>query len=263
MAMSEWFGTRKRAAEESPVGFAAVVPRSREEQEKAGWVSPRYSQCREISLDPEGLAARRVVALQAENDELEHYRVLRTQILQRTKEQGGNAIMVTSAVPGEGKTLTAINLALSFAKEFRETALLVDCDLKRQAVRKTLGFSHDKGLVDYLLFESPVSELMVWPGLEKFTVISGGRTIHDSSELLGSKRMRELVAELKGRYPDRYVFFDAPPLLSGADALAMIPLVDHVLVVVRAAATSLKDVSKALELLPKEKIFGLVLNAGD
>ena len=122
--------------------------------------------------------------------------------------------MVTSALPGEGKTLTAINLAFTFAKEFKQTALLVDCDLRQQQIHKVLGFPSEKGIVDYLLNDCPVQELFVWPGVEKLTVISGGKTVNDSSELLGSPGMKNLVADMKNRYPDRYVFFDVPPLLT-------------------------------------------------
>ena len=103
----------------------------------------------------------------------------------------------------------------------------------------------------------------MWPGIEKFTFMSGGRALSDSSELLGSPRMKELITEMKDRYADRYVIFDVPPLLIGADALAFAPLVDAILMVVEAGKTSIQDVNKAISLLPKEKILGLVLNKGD
>jgi non-specific protein-tyrosine kinase len=136
----------------------------------------------------------------------------------------------------------------------------VDCDLKRQQIHERLGYSSDKGLFDHLIDDAPLSELMVWPGVEKLTVISGGKTVKDSSELLGSLGMKNLVADMKTRYPGRYVFFDVPPLLTSADSLAFAPLVDYVLIVVQAGKTSLQDVNKALKLLPSEKILGLVMN---
>jgi non-specific protein-tyrosine kinase len=168
--------------------------------------------------------------------------------------------MVTSANPGEGKTITAINLAFTFAREFKQTALLVDCDLKSQQIHERLGFASEKGLVDYLIDDAPLSDLIIWPGVEKLTVISGGNTVKDSSELLGSLGMKNLVVDMKNRYPDRYVFFDVPPLLTCADSLAFAPLVDYVLIVVQAGRTSLQDVNRALKLLPSEKILGLVMN---
>jgi non-specific protein-tyrosine kinase len=171
--------------------------------------------------------------------------------------------MITSPLPGEGKTLTAVNLALTFARDFKKTALLVDCDLRKQQVQEFLGFRSSRGLVDYLLYDCPVSDLMIWPGIEKLTVISGGRTMEESTELLGSPRMQALVTEMKTRYPDRYVFFDVPAVLDGADALAFAPLVDHILLTVRAGSTPQAEIRKAAALLPREKILGLVLNRED
>jgi len=168
--------------------------------------------------------------------------------------------MITSALRGEGKTLTAVNLALTFAKASRQTVLLVDADLRLQRIHEVLGYESGKGLVEYLMEGCPVSEVMVWPGVEKLTVISGGKTIGESSELLGSRGMKELVGEMKNRYPDRYVLFDVAPVLAAADAISLAPLVDHLVFVVEAGRTHARDVERALRLLPQEKILGLVLN---
>jgi non-specific protein-tyrosine kinase len=168
--------------------------------------------------------------------------------------------MITSALPGEGKTLTAVNLALTFAKEFNHTVLLVDCDLRKQQIHKVLGVESERGLIDALMDSRPLQELIIWPGIEKLTFISGGRTIPDTSEVLSSAKMKALVSEIKSRYRDRYVFFDVPPALSAADALAFAPLVDAILMVVQAEKTSIQDVKKAVDLFPKEKFLGFVLN---
>jgi len=229
-------------------------------REKIGWVSPAYTVSRPVRIDPQVVARNKCVAYQSDSDEIESYRVLRTQILQRTRERGGNTVMITSALPGEGKTLTAINLALTFAKEFRQTVLLVDCDLRRQRIHQLLGIESTRGLIEYLLDDCPISDIMVWPGVEKMTLISGGRTISESSELLGSLRMQELVEDMKHRYPERYVIFDVPAVLSGADALAFAPLVDHIVVTVKAGETPMPEVTRALRMLPREKVLGLVLN---
>jgi protein-tyrosine kinase len=229
-------------------------------EEKMGWVSPSYSSSRSVRLDPKAMAEKRCVGILTDAPEVEPYRILRTQIIKRTQERGGNTIMVTSPLPGEGKTLTAVNLAFTFAREFKQTVLLVDCDLRRQQIHLMLGYDSDKGIIDHLLRDVPMNELIVWPGIEKLTVISGGRTVQESSELLGSLRMQTLVANMKDRYPDRYVLFDAPPVLAAADALALAPLVDHILLVVQAGKTSVPDINRALQLLPKEKVLGIVLN---
>jgi len=229
-------------------------------REKIERGSPFYSQSRAVSLDPAVMARNHCVAMFPGREEVEAYRVLRTQILNRTRETGGNLIMITSALPGEGKTLTAINLALIFSREFQQTALLVDCDLKKQRIHEVMGFESDKGLGDYLLGECPSSDLFVWPAIDKLTVISGGKTINESSEVIGSPWMKELVEEMKNRYPERYIFFDVPPILAGADALTFAPLVDFILMVVQADKTPIGEVNKAVQLLPREKLLGLALN---
>lgn len=230
------------------------------EKKKAGWVSPEYTVSRTVSLNREKMAANRCIAADPQSQEIESYRVLRTRILHRTKRKGGNTVMITSTLPGEGKTLTSINLAFTFAKAFGQTVLLVDADLRMQNIHKTMGYESPKGLVEHLLDGCPVSELMVCPGVEKLTVISGGRTISESSELLGSPGMAALVEDMKNRYPDRNVLFDVAPVLVGADAISLAPLVDHIVVVVEADRTSARDLERALKLLPEEKILGLVLN---
>ncbi len=246
-------------------GFSYAVPERDEstfemENSARGWRSPRYTESKCANIYPEKLRGNRCICMSPEAPENDLYKVLRTQIQQRTQYKGWNTVMVTSANPGEGKTLTAINLSLTFAKDYDHTVLLVDCDLKHQTVRRYMGIESDVGLIDYILYDRSLKDLIIWPGIEKLTLISGGRSIHDSTELLGSPRMKSLVAEMKARYDNRYIFFDMPPLLSRSDAIAFTPLVDCVLIVVEAGKTPLQDVQRALELIPKEKFLGFVLN---
>lgn len=230
-------------------------------QDKMGWLSPEYTSSRSVELNMPAVLDKRCIAIDNKISEVETYRILRSQILRRCEDGGcGRTLMVTSAVQQEGKTVTAINLAMTLAKEFSQTALLVDCDFRQQQVHHALSYQSDKGLVDYLLHDTPFSDIVVWPGIEKLTIISGGRPIGTSSELLGSPGMRHLIEEMKNRYPERYVIFDSPPVLSCSDALALAQLVDSIVVVVRADKTSRKDIVKALDMLPQEKIVGLVLN---
>jgi non-specific protein-tyrosine kinase len=233
---------------------------AKEHHEKAGWFSPVYHTSRAVSLDAAHVAANCCLAFQPDASEMECYKVVRSQILRHIGMRGGVTIMVTSALPGEGKTTTAINLSCAFAQEFMYTVLLVDCDLRQQKIHEALGFQSERGVVDHLLDDCPIPEVTVWPGIEKMTVISGGKKTSSGSELLASPRMRTLAAELRDRYPERYVIFDAPPLLAGADALALVPLVDYVLVVARAGSTSQADIVKAANLIPREKMLGLALN---
>lgn len=226
----------------------------------AGWVSPTYTHSRAVSLNPLTAAANRCIAVSPDNTDVEAFKVIRTHILNRTANGGGRTIMVTSALPGEGKTVTAVNLSFTFAREFQQTVLLVDADLRRQQIHKLLGLNTGVGLGDYFLENRPLPDLIVWPGVEKLTLISGGAAVRDSAELVGSPRMKDLVQEMKNRYPERYIFFDVPPVLTAADTLALARLMDHILVVVAAGFTPIHDVRRALEVLPGEKVLGLVLN---
>lgn len=228
--------------------------------DKTGWISPNYNKSRTVLLNPVILERNRCIAMFSNNPEIDSYKLLRHQILHNIEDKKNNAIMITSTLPGEGKTLTAINLAITFAREFEQTVLLVDCDLKRQNIHEVLGYKSDKGLVNYLLNECSISDLIVWPGIEKLTIISGGKTINESSELLGSPLMKELVTDMKKRYPERFVIFDVPPVFAGTDTMMFSHFMDHVLVVVEADKTPVPDLKMALDLLPKEKIRGLILN---
>lgn len=225
------------------------------------WIPPVYTESRAADVDPEVMRRKRCVALSPDSPYLDAFKVLRTRINNLlVPDRRNNALMVTSAVPGEGKTMTAINLALAYAKEFDQTVLLVDCDFHRQDVHRYLGIESDKGLVDYLIHEVPLKELIIWPKIEKMTFISGGETIQETTELLGSSRMRSLVEEIKARYPDRFVIFDVPPVLAGADAIAFATIVDNIVMVVHNGKTPIDDVKAAVELLPKDKLLGFVLN---
>lgn len=227
---------------------------------RSGWVSPQYMESRRVTLDLEVLEANRLIGLLPDSVESRYYKVLRTQIQQRMRANGWNTLMVTSVHPGEGKTLTAINLAAMFAKEFDQTVMLVDADLKAQSIHRCLGYESDKGLADYLLGDSDFRDIVVWPGVEKFTVISGGRTCEEGTEVLNSPRMRDLVHEMKSRYRDRYLFFDVPPVLGRADAMVFADFVDAIIVVIQEGKTPAPEIQKALGYLPKHKFLGFVMN---
>lgn len=222
--------------------------------------TPVYRFCKYRKLDLSRVDGHICLGLRASASAMDSYRILRTQILQRTRPKNHNTIMITSILPGEGKTITAINLSLIFAKTPNYTVLLVDSDLRRQQIHKYFGLENNTGLVDLLKKKRPLKEMIIWPYIEKFTFISGGNTIVDSSELLGSARMQILVEDLKKRYQNRYIFFDTPPLLSSDDALTLSALMDGIILVIESHKTPLKQVEEALDLIPKEKFLGFVLN---
>ncbi len=224
------------------------------------WKPPVYSESATVELDQAYLLKNRCICITPDAPEIDSYRVLRTKIQQVTQAKGWNTIMITSAEPGVGKTLTAVNLALTFSRAYNQTVLLVDCDFRHQSIHKVLGFDNKYGLIDYLADGRPLNEFMIWPGIDKLTVISGGRTFEDSTELLGSPRMKNLVKELKTRYDDRYILFDVPPILGIADALALMPYIDSIIMVVEEGKSKAENIKNALEVIPQEKFLGFVMN---
>jgi exopolysaccharide/PEP-CTERM locus tyrosine autokinase len=224
---------------------------------------PVYTKTQVMSPDKGHLEKNRVMTLLDNPEVMDQYSLLRTQILQRTRQEGHNTIMVTSVLEGEGKTVTAINLAVSMAREVNQTVMLVDTDLRHPKIHKYLGLNVDKGLSDYLQTDVSVAELLVNPGLAKMVVLPAGKALRRSTEILGSPKMKRLVEEMKRRYPERYVIFDCPPVLSVADALVFSSYVDGVILVVEAGRTPREQISKAVELLEDANIIGLVMNRAE
>jgi len=220
-----------------------------------------YSVTRTVPVNPGQLRSQRIVTGSADDPVGEAYKLLRTHIVQRTKAGNKNLLMLTGPQAGEGKTLTAINLAISLSQEVDKTVLLVDADLRRPTIHQYLGLSKEAGLVDYLSGSRTIPEILVHPeGFSKFVVLPGGRPIAEAAELISSPMMVELVEELKHFYPDRYVLFDLPPMLSFADALAFAPLMDGIILVVEMGQTHKEDIQRCLELLKDFPVLGTVLN---
>ena len=188
------------------------------------------------------------------------YKMLRTHVLQRMTANGWNVLAITSPRPAEGKTLTALNLAITIAREVNHTVLLVELDLRQPILHSLLGYEPGPGITDYLLRDTPLSEIMFNPGIDRLVVIPAGPAAESSSELLSSPRMIQLVSELKERYPKRLVLFDVPPLLTADDGLAFVPHVDAALLVVAEGQTSYEDVELAKDMLASTHLLGAVLN---
>lgn len=225
-----------------------------------------YSAPRQVTVDPEKLRRHRLIAggWETESAVAERYKVLRTHVLQLTSEQGHNTLMVTGALPGEGKSLTSINLAISISLELNHTVLLVDADLRSPSIGHYFGLPDAPGLTDHLADGVPLNDLLVHPqGLAELVILPAGRRVTQAAELLNSPSMHNLVQELKHCYPNRYVIFDLPPLLVFADALAFAPLVDGVIVVVEARKTPKESIERCKEMLKKVRLLGFVLNKAE
>jgi exopolysaccharide/PEP-CTERM locus tyrosine autokinase len=214
-----------------------------------------------ISIEDAILRENRIVMGMEHSAFTDAYNLLRTQVLQRFKENNWNVLAVTSPGEGEGKTLTAINLAISIAREVDYTVLLVDANLRHPWMLEHFGLEHRKGLSDYLVDDIPLPELLVKPGrVEHLVLLPGGRPLTNSAEMLNSPKMAQLVEDMKSRYHSRIIIFDLPPILTSADALAFSPYVDAALLVVEEGSTQKQDVERAVELLESTNIVGTVLN---
>jgi capsular exopolysaccharide synthesis family protein len=230
----------------------------------AAGVSPSqitYTQTRHAEVSSEQLRNKRVITGHGPDSFTDAYRILRTQVFQRLRENRWNTLAVTSPGFNEGKTLTTINLAISLAMEVSYTVLLVDADLRNPSVHTYFGLEPEFGLSDYLVSDKPLQELLVHPaGIQGLVILPGGKPLINSAEMLNSPKMSRLVDELKTRYPSRIVLFDLPPVLTTADAVAFAPYVDATLLVVEEGKTSIQDAQQANELLKDTHLIGVVLN---
>lgn len=172
-----------------------------------------------------------------------------------------NLIMVTSALPNEGKTYISINLALSIALEQDKTVLLVDADILKPSVLNEFGLRSKPGLIEYLLGSiEDAGDIIYQTNIDNLKIVPAGKPHHLSNELLASERMATLANELANRYPDRVVVFDSPPLLGVTETPVLARLMGQALIAVEENKTSLLDVKNASALLHDELAKGLVLN---
>ena len=191
---------------------------------------------------------------------IEQYSLLRVRVLEALSKDGYNSILVASPGQGEGKTFTAVNLAVSLAREKTRTVLLIDTDLRRPAVHNYFGLSQGPGLYEHLTTGVPLSELLINPGTPRLTLLPAGKSEQYPSDFLNAPAMHSFVREVKERYPDRYIIFDSPPLLGFSDALYLSRFADGVIIVVRSQETKEEDLKRSLELLHDRHILGTVLN---
>ena len=232
----------------------------REEDKPPAAADVKYTRTRTFTVSPGTLREQRIVAGFDSGGYKDAYKILCTQIVQRLRDNGWNALAVTSPGSREGKTLTAINLAISLGREVDQTVLLVDADLRTPRIHRYFGLPPGPGLSDFLISNTPLQDILVHPGLGRFVILPGGKPILNSSEMLGSQKMMALVQELKNRYPSRIVVFDLPPVLSAADALAFSPYVDAAVMVVEEGGSDRDEVQRAAEMLSSTRLIGTILN---
>lgn len=247
----------------APIGTVA----EKEPGEKSRLVEPANE-----PPPPAKQGASRTITINAENRLLaavaephsavsEQYRKLKSALVRLTNEDRfRNLVMVTSAISGEGKSLTAANLAISMAQEYDLTVLLIDADLRRPSIHNYLGFEQTIGLSDCLMDGIDIGEAIIKTDISKLSVISAGREVAKPLELFASKKMQGLMTEIKHRYNDRYVIIDTPPLLLFAETRSLAHIVDGVIFVIHEGVTPLESALEAKEILKECHVLGTVLN---
>ena len=215
---------------------------------------------RVVKISPKILRKNRVVTGLPEDATADIFRMLRTKVTLSLASQSHSSIAVCSALPGAGKTLIAVNLAVSLALDENYRVLLVDLDFRRPGVHKFFGIKPEYGLTDYLLGEVSLTDCFINPGYERLVILPS-RLAHDySSEILSSPRMADLAREMAERYPDRIIIYDMAPLLVADDYLAFMRHVDASLLVVAEGATKVTEIERAMEMLKDGNLIGTVLN---
>lgn len=222
-----------------------------------------YTNSLVLRLDEEHLANHRIISHQNHNADAVVFDSLRTQILQKMKDNNWQTLAVVSPTPESGKTLVSINLAISIAHQPQKTALLVDFDLRRPKVAQYLGIKASRSLNEYLDDSARLEDVMINPGIPRLIVMPAMNPVVRSSEILASTKVNELIKELKARYESRIIVFDLPPLLSSDDAMVLLPQVDCVLVVIADGVSTEEEIERSLAFVPRENLIGIVLNKVD
>ncbi len=193
--------------------------------------------------------------------EAESFRVLRSKILYPADGRPvPKTILVTSAVPSEGKGFVASNLGISLARGMDQSSLLVDCDLRRPSLAKMFGLSNEFGLVDCLQEGKGIDQYLQKTSIDKLCLLASGKKPVNPAELLGSSRMEKIINELAERYEDRLIIFDSAPGQVAPESLVLAQHVDCVVLVVRYGKSNRNYVQKLVESIGKDKIVGVVFN---
>jgi len=253
---------------EPPGGPAAVAtPERPSPPPKAPASAEPAAMSRRIDLDLDLIAARGIVTPTSPRTRLaDQYRVIKRPLIANATGRGptaikhGNLIMLTSALAGEGKTFTAINLAMSIAAEFDHTVMLVDADVARPSVPSMLGLPPGPGLLDVLEGKVDIAGVLLRTNVDKLTILPAGSPHQQATELLASAAMNDLLEELASRYPDRIIIFDSPPLLLTTESPVLAGHMGQIVVIVHADNTPQALVHRALSTIESCPIKMMVLN---
>ncbi len=191
----------------------------------------------------------------------EEYRNVKSMIIRLTQHGGlHNTLVVTSTLSGEGKSISSINLAITLSQEYDHTVLLVDADLRNPFLHNYLNINTKKGLADCLVDGTDIGSALIKTGIEKLSFLPAGKSVTNPVELLSSNKMKELIAEMKHRYADRYIIIDTPPVLPFAETRSISIEVDGIIFVVREGMVSLNSIQEALDILNRGNLLGILFN---
>lgn len=215
-----------------------------------------------VVLHPDAMRKYHLITDEIDPVALTSYKMLRTRILKAMRANGWQSLAVTSAVQGDGKTITAINLAISLAGDVNHNVCLVDLDLRHSSVATYLDLDVEYGISDCLSGNVPLEEAIVRTNIDRLTVLPNLERVADSSEMLSSPVMRQFTQMLAAD-PTRLVIYDMPPILAADDMLTFDQHADAVLFVISEGKTNRTDAIKARELMVDMNVLGTVLNRSD
>ena len=224
-------------------------------------VNHTVANARRIEVDSNELAKNRIMSEYADAPAADAYRLLRTRVLQRMRQNKWVTLGVTSTRPRAGKSLTSINLSIAISMDPNHSVLLVDTDMRRPSVAGYFGFEVEHGLGAYLTEETPTKDLIVSPGIDDFAILPCEAGLSGTSELITSAQMSRFVEQVrKSSSVGQVTVFDLPPIMVGDDVLAFSSHLDAILIVVEDGVTERPDVDHALHLLKDANVLGCVLN---
>jgi Mrp family chromosome partitioning ATPase len=253
----------ERAQGEEEPKFERALPKDppSEPNPKAAATAIAYTRTRVFTPPAEVLERSRILLPGAEGAAAAAFRMLRTQVLQRMDANGWRSLAILSPAAADGKTTTAVNLAVSLGSGRLHTVLLVEFDFHRPTLAARFGLAPEYGVDDLLSGHAALEDCLYHPeGFDRLVILPARAALANSSEILAGPRGREVVAELRARYPERIIIFDLPPVLTADDALSFVPLVECGLVVAAEGRTRRNDLVRTIELLNKLPLVGTVLN---
>jgi len=213
-----------------------------------------------LPLDPAHLEKHRIVTLDPANPYRREFDLLRTQVLQKMQEHGWRTIAVTSPSIQSGKTVVAVNLALSIAHHPSRTALLVDFDLRRPQVAAYLGLPQADSMNEVLEGRTDLRDAIVHAGIPRFLVLPTRRRVPSAAEVLSSDKVAKIIGRLRDHYPERVIIFDMPPITAVDDVIAVLPKMDCVLLVVGSGSSSRRELEETQRHLVRANLLGVVVN---